>query len=369
MIAVAWRNLLHDKTKGALSVLGVAMSAFLIFTVYGVYTGIDEIMEETVTGAGADIWVTQEGTSGSLHSPSILPRSASARLSDIPGVADWRPLIRTAVSYEQADGNSTLLFLNGFQPESRLGGPWRLAEGSATLQEGEIILDRVFARANGLSIGDLVEIRGIPFTVSALSDRTNIMVGFFAFIRFEDAVQFLGPGLVNSLLVRVSAGESVNEVARAIEDGLDGVSVRTNESMVVAYKDEVIGSFVPILLVLSAISIVVGVLSVGLLIYMLTLERSREYGIIKAIGGSNGYLYRIVLLQSVLISVVGFALGVGISFPLVSLIQNNVPEFVVSISSRAVLWGIPAFIGAGVLSSLIPIRKLVTIDPAIAFEK
>ncbi len=139
--------------------------------------------------------------------------------------------------------------------------------------------------------------------------------------------------------------------------------------MVIAYKEEVIGSFVPILLVLSAISIIVGILSVGLLIYMLTLEKSREYGIIKAIGASNGYLYRIVLVQALAIAVVEFGLGVAISYPLVSLIQNNVPEFVVSISSQSVLWGIPAFIAAGVLSSFIPVRRLATIDPAVAFQK
>ena len=369
MITVAWRNLTQDKMKGVLSVLGVAMSAFLIFTVYGVFSGIDSVMEASVTGAGADIWITQIGTSGSLHSPSILPLATTSEIDDMDGAIRWSPLIRMAVSYEESDGNSTLLFLNGFDRDSDLGAPWKVVAGSALPQEGEIVLDRVFAKNNSFTIGDGIELRGRSFKIVGLADRTNIMVGFFAFVTFEDAASFLGDGLINSVLISITDGNDAEAVKASLAEQMNGVSVRSNDDMVKAYKDEVIGSFVPILLVLSVISAVVGILSVGLLIYMLTLERSKEYGIIKAIGGTNGYLYRIVLLQALVISLVGYGFGAAVSFPLISLIQNRIPEFVASLSLETILWGIPVFLAAGILASLVPIKRLVKIDPATAFQK
>ena len=73
-------------------------------------------------------------------------------------------------------------------------------------------------------------------------------------------------------------------------------------------------------------------LVVGLLVYTLTTEKSREYGIVKAVGGTNFYLYKIVLFQALAVSLLGFLIGAAVSFPAISLLQYFVPEFVVLVT-------------------------------------
>jgi len=144
--------------------------------------------------------------------------------------------------------------------------------------------------------------------------------------------------------------------------------VRLSEDVARQSKDEVAGSFLPIILVISAIGVLVGVAVVGLLVYTLTIEKSWEYGVLKAVGATNFYLYKIVLFQSLFVSILGFTIGAIISRPVISLIQNFVPEFVITFMPQMVLWVFLLFVVTGVVASFIPIRRLSGIDPAIVFK-
>ena len=91
MVSLAKENLLHEKSKVALSIGGVVLGVFLIFATVGLYYGIDAVVENMVLKAGADLWVTSKGSSGSLHSPSLLPMELNETLEKIDGVEQVTP--------------------------------------------------------------------------------------------------------------------------------------------------------------------------------------------------------------------------------------------------------------------------------------
>ncbi len=96
-----------------MSVGSVILSVFLMFTIIGVYNGMNSYMDSIVMKTGADIWITQEGTSGSAHSPSILPIQVGDKLATIPEIEVFTPLIRTAIIFP-LNGVNILLFVNGY---------------------------------------------------------------------------------------------------------------------------------------------------------------------------------------------------------------------------------------------------------------
>src|SRR4030042_6480749 len=108
MASLARENLLREKSKIALSVGGVILGVFLIFTTVGLYFGISTILENQVLKAGADLWVTSRGASGSLHSPSFLPLALDNNIRGIEGVQKVAPLIRMGLTTE-IDGEEGLL--------------------------------------------------------------------------------------------------------------------------------------------------------------------------------------------------------------------------------------------------------------------
>jgi putative ABC transport system permease protein len=85
-----------------------------------------------------------------------------------------------------------------------------------------------------------------------------------------------------------------------------------------------------------AIAFLVGTL-VGLVIYTATIERQREYGVLKAIGARNGLLYRTVTTQALIAAGVGSILGVALAFGLAQLIMTSQPQFLIVFESSAVI--------------------------------
>ncbi|MHA1147382.1 MAG: ABC transporter permease [Promethearchaeota archaeon] len=368
MVSIARENLFHEKIKTLMSIGGVVLSVFLIFTINGVYMGMVYTMDSIVYNTGADLWITQEGTSGSLHSPSLVNTSIEGDLENIDGIKEYTPLIRTAVVYKAEDSN-ILLFINGYNPDGDLGKAWNVVKGKDTPENGEILVDRVFATKNKLAIRDNIKLQSKTFEIVGLTEDTNIMVGFMAFLTYEDAEKFINvPGFTNSFIIKAESTADIETLKSEIEDVISDVDVKTSEEVAQAYKEEVLGSFDPIMLVLSAIALFVGTLVIALLIYMITLEKSKEYGIIKAVGATNLHLYKIVLSQALLISIIGYVVGAIISIPLILIIQNIVPEFFVVVTLDMVIQGFFLFIGTGIIASFIPIRRLTSIDPALVFK-
>lgn len=367
LVSIAKENLIHEKMKISMSIGGVVLSVFLIFTILGVYNGMEYTMESIVYKTGADLWITQQDTSGSLHSPSIITLDIADQLKSVDGIEDFTPLIRTATTYRVGEDN-VLLFINGYNSTGSLGNPWSIVSGKKNPDLNEIIIDSVFASKYGFSIGQNITISSRDYKIVGLSDETNIMIGFMIFLSFEDARNFIFPNTTNSFLISVENGASISSVQSGIKDIILNVDVLTSDQVAKAYKDEVLGSFIPIILVLSVISLFVGTLVIALLIYMLTLEKSKEYGIIKAIGASNFHLYKIVLSQSMAISFIGYIIGVVVSIPLINLIQYFIPEFLTVITGEMILWGFLLFIITGIFASFIPVKRLTTIDPALVFK-
>jgi putative ABC transport system permease protein len=113
---------------------------------------------------------------------------------------------------------------------------------------------------------------------------------------------------------------------------------------------------------------VVGLSVAGLTIYTATVEKSREYGILKAEGFTIRFLYRVVIEQSLVTSALGFVLGVSLIIFIAAFAQGLVPQFVVFVRWQ----DIPGITGATLLMALIaafiPVRRLAQIDPVTVFK-
>lgn len=367
MVSLAARNLQHEGAKVAFSTCAVALISLFILTIAGLYNGIDTLMERVVMGTGADFWITMEGTSGSLHSPSILSLTLLPALRRVDGVYEVTPLVRTAVVYPTKRRN-LLIVVNGYDVRGRLGAPPKVVAGRSTPATGEVLIDEEFARLRRLSLGDSITLGRRAFRVVGLTADTNIMIGYIVSMTYADAALFLVPGMANSFLVKVRRGADLDDVRQAMTRALTGIEVKTSPEVVRAYTDEVLGSFRSVILVLTVMAFLVGLLVIGLHIYTLTVEKSREYGMVKAIGATNLYLYRVVAGQTLLISGGGFASGAAISAPVISVISGALPEFIVILTPGIVAGVFGLFMIAGLCASLIPLRRIASIDPAVAFR-
>ena len=366
MFSLAARNLLQEKTRFLISVGGVAFSVTLIMILVGLYRGWNNKLGEYIRTAPVDIWVMQKGSEELFHTPSLLPLSLDDELTKIKGVESAKPFNarRLAVS---ANGQDFQLYIVAYNSADESGKPAKVVQGKSIPAAGEIIVDR--SQSKKIKIGDSLDAAGQRLKVVGFSEGGDLIITSFAFTPPDelDKIQKL-PNSVNNFWVSVSSGADINGVIRNIESAFPNVSAVTRDQFVRSNTKIVSDSFLPVILVLVLVSIAVGVAVIGLTIFTSTIEKAREYGVLKAIGLKNRQLYGIVIQQALIVGVIGFVVGTGLAFGLGASIGKYVPQFVSQIQFFDVVWILALTLLMSALAAYIPIRRLARIDPAEVFR-
>ena len=368
MLLVTRKNLLSERTRLAISVGGVALSVLLITFLLSLYRGWNEKVGGFVENVEADIWIAREGTTDFLAAGSILPMEGAAPLSSLPAVERWSPLIVRPMTASKG-GTEMDVQLVGYDPLSAMGGPLRIEEGKEFPGPGEVIVDEALSRRYGVDIGDIIGAAGRDWTVVGKSSGGDFVASQTIFVTVNEAQEALEmDGLTTFFLVRLKQPSERDQVALAIESTQPGISATTSEDFAAATRDRALGDIIPILIVILILAFIVGFVVAALTIYTATVEKAREYGILKAVGFTNAYLYRVVFEQSLITGLLGFLLGAGLTVVVAPLTQRVVPQFVVLIRWQDVL-GVAGFTLLMVLlAAYVPTRRLAAIDPVEVFK-
>ena len=368
MLLVTRKNLLAERTRLAISVGGVALSVLLITFLLSLYRGWNDKVGGFVENVEADIWIAREGTTDFLAAGSILPVEGAAQLSSLSLVQRWSPLIVRPMIATNGDTELDVQLV-GYDPLSAMGGPERIEEGKASPGPGEVIVDEALSRRYGVDIGDSIGAGGRDWTVVGKSSGGDFVASQTIFIALDQAQEALEmDGLVTFFLLQLADPSQREQVALTIESAQPGISAFTSADFAAATRDRILGDIIPILIVILVLAFIVGFAVAALTIYTATVEKAREYGILKAVGFTNAYLYRVVFEQSVITGLLGFLLGAGLTVVVAPLTQEVVPQFVVLIRWQDVL-GVAGFTLLMVLlAAYVPTRRLAAIDPVEVFK-
>ncbi|HSB90254.1 MAG TPA: ABC transporter permease [Anaerolineales bacterium] len=364
---IAQRNLTQEKTRLALSVGGVALAIMLVLILDGLLVGMFRQITAYLDHSKASIIVAQGGVQNLLGATSLLPPGTDDRVAGITGVNDVVPILSRFVILD-LHGKKQPVYLIGYSVEIG-GGPWEIAEGREPRTDREMVFDRVLAERHGLGIGDLVAVMDKDFRIVGLSAGTASWMTSFIFLRKPAVEELLrAPGATSYLLVSVRDGQPPEAVRDRI-GRLDDLEVMLKSEMA-ANDSRLFGRFfsAPVRL-MTGIAFLVGALVVGLVIYTATVERQREYGVLKALGARNRLLYQVVLAQALLAAILGTVLGMGLARAAGTLIMAARPQFLVvlqaDMTGRAVVIGL----GMALVAALLPARVVARLAPAEVFRR
>ncbi len=365
-VPVARRNLFSEKARFAISVAGVGFAVLLILIVLALYRGFSR-SGQTFSDLPGDLWVVQQGTTDPFHSLSLLDSERIAGVGQTPGVAATIPVLSRQMEFDAGSDTASARFMALAIPESLpLSDEVR---GNYVPAPGRVVIDSTLSRKAGLNAGDDVVVGGERLVIDHVRSAGGESFQQFVFMNFGDAERAFGVrDIVNYAMVIVSPGADPKDVAAAIPVRNAAVSVFTPDGFAESVRKEINESFLPIITILLAIGFVVGAAVVGLTIYTATIERSREYGVMKAVGGSPGFLYRIVLSQSAMLTTAGFVVGLGAAVGVAWLAAELVPDFATDFQPGDVLGVLLAAILMAILASFVPVRRINSIDPAMVFK-
>jgi putative ABC transport system permease protein len=189
--------------------------------------------------------------------------------------------------------------------------------------------------------------------------------------RYSQAITYVGRerNMMSFVLAKPVDGVSNQEICRRIHAST-GLQALTGEEFGMETINYYIAhTGIPVNFGITiAIALVVGTVVAGQTFYIFTLENLKQFGALKAIGVTNLRIVGMILLQALLVGVIGFSIGIGMTAAFFEITKNNL-----DLRGFRLLWQIAAGTGVTVmlivfLASLLSVRKVLVLEPAIVFR-
>ncbi|MEI6637886.1 MAG: ABC transporter permease [Planctomycetota bacterium] len=377
MLWIAWKMLVGNRVKYLGIVFGVVFAALLIAQQASIFCGLMSLTINQIRDVeGPGIWVMDKGVQ---YVDDIKPLADTElfRVKGVPGV-EWAVRFYKGIARARLEeGTYEQLILLGLDDATLVGAPRQLLMGSiADLRKPDAVIidDAGYRRIwpdEPFRIGRTFEMNDRRAVVVGLVKAGRTFTSFpIVYTRYSQAVLFAPPErrVLSFVLAEAAPGVTPEEVCRRIVErtGLQAVTRTQFLWKTIIYYMRKTG--IPINFGITVLlGFFVGTAIAGQTFYLFTVENIRQYGALKAMGASNWTILTMVLAQGLQVGLVGYGLGVGLA---------AVFGWWVRGASRLAFfmpWEVLAITGAAVfvivlVASLVSIRKVLVVEPAIVFR-
>lgn len=394
---IAIRNLKTRPLRSWLTILGIVIGVFLIMSLLSLSQGLKATVLKQLKAIGTDIVVIMPGSITEFMTTIMgnleLTEQDLNIIKKTEGVAMVVPnLYKGELVKYQGKSKSVLIFgmdiknaLNLYTEDMGMElaqGRWPIA-GKREAVVGKLVAEEFFP---GLKINTTITIKGRQFQIVGIlkslgSKQDDSMIGIDIDIFRSITGQKKG---APQAVAKISSGYSPNEVAKKIKNNLEANAKKSKEregSAFAVLTAEAMGSLVSnimailqaVVFVFGGIAILVGGIGIMNTMYTSVRERTKEIGILKAVGAKNQSIVLIFLAESGIIGLVGGLGGMIPGFTLAKLIEwfgqiHPVLYIEASITPGIVLFGLLFSFTVGCLSGFFPARSAAKLNPVEALR-
>jgi putative ABC transport system permease protein len=371
--SIARRNLFHDRIRLAVTLTGIVFSVVLAAIQLGLFLGFQRATSDVIDRSGADLWVVSRGATH-LENSVAFTEQQFFRAKSVSGVDAVQKHIVQFGQWKRPDGAQESVMLIGFDTAGRMGRPWNVVAGRVEDLElaDTVTVDELYKDKLGIThLGQEVEIGGyrarvVAFTRGIRTFTTAPPV----FTSFKNAQNYFGlrQDQTTYLLAALQPGADPASARQAIAARLGEVDVHTTEQWSRTQRNYwMFGTGAGItVLIAAALGLLVGVVVVAQTIYAATVDHIREFGTLKAMGATNGYIYGVILRQALTSGLLGYVVGIGIALAVSYGSLQGSPAILVPPALVAALFALTMTMCAA--ASMVSINKVTRLDPAMVFR-
>jgi len=361
---IGLKEIQRKKLQFALIALVVTLIAYLVLMINGLGNGLNIRAGSALLDLDADA-VVYSSASGLSVIRSELPSSVVEEVGNMDGVTASSPLGYLSVNAKIPDGDIEPIALLGFLPD-QLGEPKTINGEPLTSEDKQgVLVGSRFLKSSNLAIGDTLtffnRLETYDFTIIG-----EVSEGYFF---FQPAVYLLLDSLRE---VKYGVNSPDTPLASVVLiKGDDLIGTKTADFEIVSKQTafaniEGVEGQQQTVNALRLFGFLIGAMVVGIFFYVLTLQKIQQVGIIKALGASNIFLFKQMLLQVLTIIVIGVIISAGVAYGTYSLL-NRLPQTVpVSFTIETFLITSVLFIVTGLTGLIFSLRKVSKVDPIIA---
>jgi ABC-type lipoprotein release transport system permease subunit len=334
----------------------------------GIYRGVAEGSVEYIRQNKADLWILQTNTTNILRGTSILSTAHGYVLRENPDLKNISPVLFLLSTIKKQNKAATV-FLTGYDPAAKYGGPPGVIQGRNINTDHEIVLDVSFAAKHSLSVGDTVFINHTSLVITGLCTGTNAFVIQYAFVTLKQAQSLIEfNNLITCYCADVKTKKPISAVCKEVEEDVPGIVVYTHQEFLQNNIYEMESGILPLLYALAAIGSIVLTVILTLILSINILEYRTDFAVMKTLGSPFGYLPRLIINQAFFLVASAIIIGLIFFFPMVALICKVSPE-IKTITSVGHIFYVIIIVGImSLVSAFVALRKLRNIYPLEVFE-
>jgi putative ABC transport system permease protein len=370
MAEIGLAMMVHAKLKLAGTLAGVVSATLLINFALGTFFGLLARHTMLPKNANADLWIVPRGAE--IVGQGTLDVYALHVARTTPGVVEAAPILMGALNVTTPEGRHEGVSLVGTPYPYRLAGPWNVIAGEVGVlrhPDTLIVESSVRESLGGLNVGSVREMAGRRTVIGGFTWGLAGLGASYAFADYETAREYLHVprDRASFVLVRVERGR-VDDVAATLRARLADADVYPTPSFLSKGYRQLLTK-TPIGVTFGAIALfglAVGTVVVGLSMFSAVVDNLHEFGLLKALGCTNGDLSLLLLAQAVAYGVFGSALGLA----LVGLVARALRSPNMSLELP---WQLPAATVVLMLlmcgaASLLSLARLWKVEPAMVFR-
>ena len=371
---LAWRNLAHDRSRFAVTLIGIIFAVVLIAMQIGLFLGFSDSTTNVIRHTRADFWIVAKGSRNFEVTLPINERELFLARS-VPGVAQAEALLVQFTTWKTPGGGTESVIVLGTDLNTGLAGPWNIVEGHLEnlRRPDAVMIDRVFMDKLGVSrIGTRVEINNrralvVGFTQGIRSFTTSPWV--FASTRNAQRLSGFAEDQTNYVIGRLRPGSDPQRVRDDLVRALPRTDVYLSEAFAARTRDYwmfTTGAGASVL-VSAVLGLLVGVVIVAQVLYATTVDHLPEFGTLRAMGAPRAFIYKVILGQAVISATLGGLPGIAVSLLIAKGSEASAAAILVPPHLTVVLYGLTLIMC--ILASVVSIRKAMSIDPAMVFQR
>ncbi len=314
------KNLFRRKVRSLLTVVGAAVAIGAVVALVGLSNGFEESFASVFQARGVDLLVAVKGQA--FQYTGGIDESVGERIRRVPGVHAVGPTLIDLISIQDPlrDVNLISVPIMGWTPDSFAFAHLKVTDGRRLEADDHnaAMLGIELARNLKQGVGDKLDVEGTEFTIVGIYQVFNRVEDNAAVVPLRDLQKAARvEGKVTGFQIVLDEAADKAELAERVKKDIEALRDDEGRSLNLAassIKDHISGMLQTRLAhamawMTSAIALIIGTVGVLNTMVMSVFERTREIGILRAIGWRRARIVAMILLESVVLSLAGAVLG------------------------------------------------------------
>ena len=309
-------NLRHRPIRTLLSVFAIAIQVTMVLTLVGLSNGMLNDQARRARGVGADILVR-------APSSSVITMSGGmpARIADR---IEQEPHVKVATGI-LTQGTDLFNYVTGLDLAkfNQLSGGFRFLQGGPFQHPDDVMVDSFYASEHKIHLGDTIALLNRPWRVSGIYEPGMLTRVVVPLDTLQDVTA--NTGKVTMIYVKLDDPAKTQDVIAQLRGILKDYRIYSMEEYTSLFSVSNVPMLKEFIWVVIGLGVLVGFLVVFLSMYTAVLERTREIGVLKALGASPRYILNILLRETVLLAIAGSVVGILLTYVTRFAIQTFTP--------------------------------------------